>query len=122
MSMLAVAKVSQILTINDDNIDWKLSSQTSTIFLFIQLGDTKTFFSIHNNDLWHRKIQDDIKPGNQNPPTTVLCCQEEDVLQKKLWCFTEINSLVSRYFVHKLVSIWERCRLYIFSNNIIGDN
>ena len=75
MSMLAEAKVSQILTINDDNILLdSLSSQTSTVFLSIQLGDTKTFFSIHNNDLWHRKIQDDIKPGKQSPPSTVLCC------------------------------------------------
>ena len=61
----------------------------SAVFLFIQLGDTKTFFSIHNNDLWHRKIPDDIKPGNQNPPCTLLCCdsnrlagreEQEDVL------------------------------------------
>ena len=107
MSMLAVAKVSQILTINDDNIDLKLSSQTSTIFLFIQLGDTKTFFSIHNNDLWHRKLQDDIKPGNQNPPSTLLCCQKSNREDSapgreergggggKSLCFIENDSLLS---------------------------
>ena len=83
MSMLAEAKVSQILTINDDNILDNIGLETvftgpPLYFSSFSSAIQKHFFSIHNNDLWHRKIQDDIKPGNQNPPSTLLCCEKSN--------------------------------------------